>query len=333
MGEIHSRKFYICNKRENKKLQKKLKSKESQSVNKKIINKYSLENDFILISNIENGSNGKVYLCKLKKNNELLAIKSIDKPKSSHIKEFNNIKNEKKILKHLQHPFVIKLHFAFQDEKHLYLVMDYLSAGDLSYHIHKNSHLKEKTVKFILSEVYLAICFIHSKKIIHRDIKSENILLDSEGHVKLIDFGLAKKEIDNKNLTSSFCGTAECLPPEVIRHCPYSLNYDWWCFGILMYEMIYGHPPFRDICREGIFEQILNNDPVFNKGDITVSKPTIDLMKRLLCKNIDCRIKPEDIKRHEFFKGIDFDKVEKKVTVPPYLMKREEDGKFYLYEK
>ena len=344
MGELNSKQFCICKsasalKRKNYSkgslsppssltfMDKAFIHSKTQKKNQKKL-KYSFEKDFHLIKEIGRGSYGNIYLVTLNQTKQNYAVKQIYK-KINFIQENEkekNIYNEKKILKYLSHPFIIKLHFSFQDEDNLYLVMDYISGGDLSSYIHNSQNFNEEIAKFYLSEVYLAIRYLHSKNIIHRDIKSENILLDSNGHIKLIDFGTSKKGVDNTNLTSSFIGTPECLPPEVLQHKPYGFSYDWWCFGILMYEMIYGFPPFRDFYQGGIFHLILNSEPLYYKfhpsylpRKVKISSNAIDLIQKLLCKNPEKRIKPEEIPKHPFFKGIDFDRIKKQEIEVPHL--------------
>ena len=341
MGETQTKQFCICNSASAPKRRTNTLSLSSSPEScskaalihpkkqKKVI-KYSFERDFKLLKKISEGSYGSIYLVLHNQSNQQYAVKQINKniklKNTEHaIKE--NIFKEKKILKNISHPFIIKLHFTFQDEDSLYLVMDYMNGGDLSTVIHNEKFLNEDTVKFYLAEVYLAIKYLHSKNIIHRDIKSENILLDSNGHIKLIDFGLDKKGIDHCNLTSSFIGTAECIPPEVLLHQSYGFNFDWWSFGILMYEMIYGFPPFRDFYQGGIFHLILNTEPLYyklhpgstNRKKIKVSNEAIDLMKALLNKNPEMRINPDEIPKHPFFCDVDFDKISKQEVEVPYL--------------
>ena len=195
MGETQTKQFCICNsasapKRRTNKLSLSS-SPESCSKaalihpkkQKKVI-KYSFERDFKLLKKIGEGSYGSIYLVLHNQSNQQYAVKQINKniklKNTEHaIKE--NIFKEKKILKNISHPFIIKLHFTFQDEDSLYLVMDYMNGGDLSTVIHNEKFLNEDTVKFYLAEVYLAIKYLHSKNIIHRDIKSENIL---DGNIK-----------------------------------------------------------------------------------------------------------------------------------------------------
>lgn len=348
MGELNSKQFCVCNSASPKRKNCSKRSlsppssltfrgkafihtKTPKKKQKKL--KYSFEKDFQLIKEIGRGSYGNIHLVTLNQTKQKYAVKQINK-KINYIQENEkekNIYNEKKILKYLSHPFIIKLQFSFQDEDNLYLVMDYISGGDLSSYIHNYKNFNEEIAKFYLSEVYLAIRYLHSKNIIHRDIKSENILLDSNGHIKLIDFGTSKKGVDNIHLTSSFVGTPECLPPEVLQHKPYGFSYDWWCFGILMYEMIYGFPPFRDFYQGGIFHLILNNEPLYYKfhpgrlpRKVKISNNAIDLMQKLLCKNPEKRIKPEEIPKHPFFKGIDFDRIKKQEIEVPHLQQLRE---------
>lgn len=118
--------------------------------------------------------------------------------------------------------------------------MDYYNGGELFYHLRKNKRFTEEQAKFYLAQIILAIEFLHKNKIIYRDIKPENIILDNKGYIKLTDFGLAKEDISDEVGTQTFCGTPEYLAPEIIRGDKYGKSVDIWCLGILLYEMLFG---------------------------------------------------------------------------------------------
>lgn len=143
---------------------------------------------------------------------------------------------ERDVLKKTAHPNIVRLHYAFQDEDRLYLVMDYINGGQL-FTVLRNgdSVADEKLARFYLAELVLALEYLHDHNIVHRDLKPENILLDEDGHILLTDFGLAKEHISNENRTSSFCGTLEYMSPEMIQGQPYSFSADMWSLGILLY--------------------------------------------------------------------------------------------------
>ena len=342
MGEIHSKHVLICSSKHSRKYKcsyKPVRLHDNNTLYKKQKHKhkckYNFEKDFTVIKQIDSGAYANIYLAKSISTNTTYAIKRINK-KQTRLTTPNSINNnEKRILKSLQHPFILKLHFAFQDDNYIYLATDYLQHKDLHYHIQRNTYFTEDQTKFYLSEVYIAIKYLHSKGIIHRDIKSENIMLTDTGHIILIDFGSAKKLLNDSHnnnnnisnaITSSFIGTAECMPPEVVERKSYSFEFDWWSFGVLMYEMIYGYTPFRDVYQDGVLDLVLHSEPTYHKyvpcvnKRIKVSNEAIDLMKRLLQKNPVNRIDVQLIPQHPFFKGINFDDVGRCNVEPPRLV-------------
>lgn len=336
MGEIHSKNILICSSKEHKFPP----SKHYKSSHKSIPlseeafptikkpkpkkQRYIFEKDFSIIKPLGSGAYAEVFLVEHKATNTTYALKRI--PSKQQDSQFHN---EKRILKSVSHPFIVKMHFSFNDDNFLYIAMDHLQNKDIHFHILNNSFFTEDQTRFYLSEVYLAIKYLHSKGIVHRDIKSENIMLSDDGHVRLIDFGSAKKlNCDTQSITDSFIGTAECMSPEVIRRKSYSYEVDWWAFGVLMYEMVYGVVPFRDVYEDGVLEQVLHKEPLYwkwapcadkGKKRMKVSNEAIDLMKRLLNKVPSNRIKGENIGKHLFFKGVDFEDVESGKVKPPLL--------------
>ncbi len=189
---------------------------------------------------IGKGYFGKVSQVKYKEDGKIFALKSLKKNKLKEAKHIQHTKTERKILEFVHHPFIVSLKFAFQSETKLYLVMDYYNGGELFLHLRKNNRFQEEQAKFYLAQIILAIEFLHSNKIIYRDIKPENIILDDMGYIKLTDFGLAKDEIQDEVGTQTFCGTPEYLAPEIIRGDKYGKSVDIWCMGILLYEMLFG---------------------------------------------------------------------------------------------
>jgi len=148
--------------------------------------------------------------------------------------------------KKLIHPFIVGLHYAFQDKANLYLVTEFMQGGELFFHLGKEHTFSEERAKFYICEIILALEYIHKNNYIYRDLKPENILMDKSGHIKLTDFGLSKCLSKAKSLkTSSFVGTAEYLAPEIQTHKDYTKAVDWWNLGTLFYLMITGRNPFK----------------------------------------------------------------------------------------
>lgn len=197
--------------------------------------------DFEHIKVIGKGYFGKVTQVKFKKDGLVYALKSMKKSKLKEAKHIEHTKTERKILEIVNHPFIVSLKFAFQTEKKLYFVMDYHNGGELFYHLRLKGRFNESQAKFYLGQIILALEFLHTRKIIYRDLKPENVVLDAHGYIKLTDFGLAKENIgEDSGCTQTFCGTPEYLAPEIIRGDKYGKGVDLWCMGILLYEMLYG---------------------------------------------------------------------------------------------
>lgn len=152
---------------------------------------------------------------------------------------------EKKILKMVQHPYIIKCHFYFETATYLFLFLEHWSGKDLSAYLDEEGCFEEDKAKFYIWEWISAINALHEKGIIYRDLKPNNIMLSDEGHIKLIDFNLSKTGfIRSDQITNSFCGSYAYMPPEIVNHRDYSIDVDWYLIGVLLYEMLTGLPPY-----------------------------------------------------------------------------------------
>ncbi|XP_010144460.1 PREDICTED: ribosomal protein S6 kinase alpha-3 [Buceros rhinoceros silvestris] len=227
---------------------------------------------------------------------------------------------ERDILVEVNHPFIVKLHYAFQTEGKLYLILDFLRGGDLFTRLSKEVMFTEDDVKFYLAELALALDHLHSLGIIYRDLKPENILLDEEGHIKLTDFGLSKESIDHEKKAYSFCGTVEYMAPEVVNRRGHTQSADWWSFGVLMFEMLTGTLPFQGKDRKETMTMILKAKlgmPQF------LSPEAQSLLRMLFKRNPANRLGAgpdgvEEIKRHAFFSKIDWNKLYRREIHPPF---------------
>jgi len=199
---------------------------------------------------------------------------------------------------------------------------EYFNGGELFFHLHRNKvSFSEDVVRFYAAEIYCALWYLHKNGIVYRDLKPENIILDEEGHLKLIDFGLAKDNISEKNLTSTFCGTNEYIPPELLKGEKYGFSFDWWGYGVLLYEMLFGKPSFYDNNRTTLFKKIIFEEPNYTTNR-SVSNEAVNLIRQLLDKNIKKRINPEKIPSHPFFsKKINFDDIASLKIKPPFKPK------------
>ncbi|XP_006820616.2 ribosomal protein S6 kinase alpha-5-like, partial [Saccoglossus kowalevskii] len=223
-------------------------------------------------------------------------------------------------------PFLVTLHYAFQTDAKLHLILDYVSGGELFTHLYLREQFTESEVRVYVGEIVLALEHLHKLDIIYRDIKLENILLDIDGHIVLTDFGLSKEFLpDAKNRAYSFCGTIEYMAPEVVRGGSdgHDKAVDWWSLGVLTYELLTGASPFtvegeRNSQTE-ISKRILKNNPPM----LSMFSPEVkDFILKLLQKDPRKRLGSgtsgaAEIKRHPFFKGLNWEKLaEKKVPAP-----------------
>lgn len=213
---------------------------------------------------------------------------------------------ERNVLSVSNHPFIVSLQYAFQTDDKLFLVMEYCPGGDLSDYLEAEDYFSEERARLYVAEIILAIEDLHSRGIIFRDLKPDNIVLDRTGHCKLTDFGLSKEGlVENEKMAKSFCGSYAYLAPEMIKKTGHGKNVDWYLLGVLIYEMLEGIPPFYDHDKEVLFKNILNN-PVELSEEL--SEEAQDLILRLLHKDPDKRLGhlngSKDIKKHPWFDKI-----------------------------
>jgi len=277
--------------------------------------------DFEFLSVIGKGSFGRVFLARQRGDDQkTYAIKVLNK---NHVMKKNEVRHvmcERRVLaKTTAHPFLVGLHCSFQTHDKLYLVMDYANGGELFFHLSREKRFTESRAKFYAAEIASALGFLHAHNIIYRDLKPENILLDAEGHIALTDFGLCKEDA---TFATTFCGTPEYLAPEVLQHRSYDRMVDWWCLGAVLYELIFGLPPFYSKDRATMFDWTLNKQLEF-KSSVTASPAAKDLLTKLLAKNKDERLGSVndfmDIKSHEFFLSINWTLLEQRKIDPPFI--------------
>lgn len=250
---------------------------------------------------------------------QLYAMKVLKKA-TLKVRDRVRSKMERDILAEVNHPFIVKLHYAFQTEGKLYLILDFLRGGDLFSRLSKEVMFTEEDVKFYLAELALALDHLHGLGIIYRDLKPENILLDEEGHIKITDFGLSKEAIDHDKRAYSFCGTIEYMAPEVVNRRGHTQSADWWSFGVLMFEMLTGSLPFQGKDRKETMALILKAKlgmPQF------LSPEAQSLLRALFKRNPVNRLGAgsdgvEEIKRHPFFVTTDWNKLYRREIKPPF---------------
>jgi serine/threonine protein kinase len=271
---------------------------------------------FTTLVMVGKGGFGSVHQVVFKDTNEVLAMKSL---KKKHLIATNSVDNtmaEKDILRKIRHPFIVRLHYAFQSDSKLHLVMDFVNGGHLLYHMHKEALFSESQARFYIAQVILALEHLHSLNIIHRDLKPENCLLDSKGHCVLTDFGFAKENVSDPDSCSSFCGTLEYMAPEVVKKNKYGKAADWWSTGILLYDMLVGNPPFQHKSDNMLYKKILNDKL---RMPNYLSRECQSLIRGLLQRDLKQRLNVKQIKAHPFFKGMNWDKMLRKEIRPPII--------------
>ncbi|KAJ3307944.1 hypothetical protein HDU76_004235 [Blyttiomyces sp. JEL0837] len=235
-------------------------------------------------------------------------MKVLRKSEIVKLRQVEHTVNEKLILNSLEFPYLVGLLGSFQDNSNLYLVLEYVQGGELFSFLRRSGRFPNHVAKFYAAEVILAFEYLHGMNIIYRDLKPENLLIDAEGHIKITDFGFAKEVPDQ---TWTLCGTPDYLAPEIIQAKGYGKPVDWWALGVLIYEMIAGHPPFFDDDPFKLYEKILICKLKFPPHFDALAK---DLVKRLLTPDLSKRYGnlkngTEDIKRHKWFQGLDWEKL------------------------
>ncbi|XP_063857759.1 putative protein kinase C delta type homolog isoform X8 [Scylla paramamosain] len=282
--------------------------------------KYNVD-DFEFIKVLGKGSYGKVMLAKQAATENYFAVKCL---KKDVVLEDNDVECtliERKVLSlGTKHPYLCHLFCTFQTPSHLFFVMEYLTGGDLMFHIQHCGRFDEFRACFYGAEITSGLKFLHGKGIIYRDLKLDNILLDYQGHIRIADFGMCKLQVYLDRYADTFCGTPDYMAPEVIKGQHYNQCVDWWSFGVLLYEMLTGKSPFKGCDEDHLFWLICNDEPFYPKF---LSKEATSILKQLLDKDSTRRLgipfSPYgEITVHPFFKYIDWNKIERKEVETPY---------------
>ncbi|XP_021947882.1 serine/threonine-protein kinase N isoform X4 [Folsomia candida] len=279
--------------------------------------------NFRLISVLGRGHFGKVILGQYKLTNEYFALKALKKGDIISREEVESLLAEKRIFEvanSVRHPFLVNLFACFQTDQHVIFVMEYACGGDLMMHIHADVFNEERAV-FYAACVTLGMQFLHENKIIYRDLKLDNLLLDTDGYVKMADFGLCKEQVGFGDRTNTFCGTPEFLAPEVLTEPSYTRSVDWWGLGVLIYEMLVGESPFPGDDEEEVFDAIVYEEVRYPRS---LSLEAIAIMRRLLRKNPERRLgsserDAEDVKKQAFFRNIQWEELLARKLKPPFI--------------
>ncbi|EEA27110.1 Serine/threonine-protein kinase [Talaromyces marneffei ATCC 18224] len=284
-------------------------------------------NDFQILKLIGKGTFGQVYQVKKKDTQRIYAMKVLSKKVIIQKKEVAHTLGERNILVRTAmaaSPFIVGLKFSFQTPTDLYLVTDYMSGGELFWHLQKEGRFQEARAKFYIAELILALQHLHDHDIVYRDLKPENILLDANGHIALCDFGLSKANLTKNDTTNTFCGTTEYLAPEVLLdEQGYTKMVDFWSLGVLVFEMCCGWSPFYAEDTQQMYKNIAFGKVRFPRD--ALSTEGRNFVKGLLNRNPKHRLGAKDdakeLMAHPFFHDIDWEALRRKEVIPPFKPK------------
>ncbi|KAJ2943175.1 hypothetical protein O0L34_g18887 [Tuta absoluta] len=287
---------------------------------------------FDLLKVLGTGAYGKVFLVRKRvgvDEGKLYAMKVLKKASIvQKLKTAEHTRTERQVLEAVRAcPFLVTLHYAFQTDAKLHLILDYVAGGELFTHLYQREHFHESEVRIYIAEIILALEQLHKLGIIYRDIKLENILLDSEGHIVLTDFGLSKEFCGGEDRAYSFCGTIEYMAPEVVRSGSqgHDIAVDWWSVGVLTYELLTGASPFTVEGEKNTQQEITKRIVRCSYPVPTDVSPDVqDFIKRLLVKDPRRRLgggegDADELKQHPFFKELDWDAVARREVSAPFV--------------
>jgi serine/threonine protein kinase len=279
--------------------------------------------DFTLVHLLGQGGVGNVWYAIKQDTQQVFAMKIIDKHHIIGSSSVGRVLAEREIMTMLEHPFVITLHFAFQDDTRIFFVLDFLSGGDF-FRLMKqipDRRMSEEAAMFYAAEIMLALEYLHDNNICFRDLKPENILLSTNGHIRVTDFGLAsrKSDITVDTTHKTVCGTPEYMAPEVIREEGHGRPVDYWALGVIIYEMIVGKTPWAEMSATDMFFSVLTKPVPFPKS---ISNSARHLIEGLMSKDPKTRMGvsgADEVKNHPFFKNIDWKEIGAEQCKPPFV--------------
>ena len=279
--------------------------------NGKFINNNGIidKSNFKFMEVIGRGGFSQVWKVLYLKYNKLYALKKMYKVELIDKKSEKDILIELSLLSRIHHPFIVNIHFAFQDKDYLYLVSDYFPNGDLRYQLIHNKMYSEKQIKFIISNILLSLEYIHENNIIHRDIKPENILIDEKGYLAITDFGIARfKQKNNYNEKS---GTPGYMAPEVMFSQNHTFAVDYYALGIIGYELIFGKRPYINVQRKALKEEIFAKEAQIKKYQLPLdfTPACINFINKMIKRKQTDRLGYGNIKKifeHPWLSDVDF---------------------------
>lgn len=269
---------------------------------------------FEVLQEIGAGSFGCVYKARRKETGEIVALKALNKKVLVRNRQLKYAVGECRILRQLRSPFVVRMFDAFQTPNSLYMVLEYCSGKDLAVLLEQKRQFSADETRFYVGEIILALEYLHERDIMYRDLKPENVLLDSFGHVKLADFGLAKENVTTSRQATSFCGSPAYLSPETLEKHGAGKPADVYGLGAMLFEMLTGMPPFYDDDLKVLYENIRRGVLDFPR---TVNNTARELIKALLSRSPAQRPKLADVKAHPFFRKVNWEQLAQRVVSPP----------------
>lgn len=278
---------------------------------------------FNLLRSVGKGAFGKVRVVQHKGTKATYALKYINKEKCIKMDAVENIVEERKLLELIHCPFVCNLRYAFQDDENLFMVIDLMLGGDLRFHLDRMGPFKESHIALITAECALALGYLHARKIIHRDMKPDNVLLDEFGHAHLTDFNIAVRFRDEKPLTA-VAGSMAYMAPEILQKRGYFASVDWWSLGVMVFEMATGKRPFRAKTNEGLTNAILYEDIPLEQMAKN-EQGLKDLVTAMLERDVEKRLGVKEsgglpaLKAHPFFKELDWEVIAAKKAEPGFV--------------
>ena len=280
---------------------------------------------FQVVRTIGVGSFSHVDLCFHVPTKKYCVLKVQAKQRIIELNQTEHVTSEVEILRLVQHPNVVKLIGTFQDSRNVYMMLEFISGGEVFSHLRTMTCFDPDVTRFYAAEILLVFQNLHSHGVIYRDLKPENLVFSSDGHIKFIDFGFAKRITDR---TYTLCGTPEYLAPEIIRGEGASFSSDWWAFGILVYEFLAGQTPFVDENENRMYQKICRGSIYFPRTIDPVARNLIEGLLRVdQSRRLGCTaIGAEEIKSHMWFQGIDWAKVYAHRYQPPLVPIVESDG-------
>ena len=301
--------------------------------------------DFTLLYPIGRGGFGRVWKVRLKRQfnpnitdirlqknkSRIFAMKEMSKAKISLKKSIKSVANERKFLENFNYNLLCNMYYAFQDEDTLYIIMDYLSGGDLRYHICRKNYFTEIETKFIAACITLSLNYIHERNVIHRDIKPENLVFGGDGYLHLTDFGIAMGYKRGDTGVVSASGTPGYMAPEAIINKPHDFAVDYFALGVIVYELMMGERPYQGRNRKEIREQMFSIEIKLDNDDMPEDwedENILDFINKLLARKKKKRLgykSGEDVKNHPYFKDISWTQIENLEMESPFNFNTEDN--------